>query len=82
LLQVLLGAEAVGEPKNALLVPDALVKFDLAGKEPWQRLDQLRNRPTRRSGLVPERPELVAAVRYFGRYRTGWIRDGVLLSVS
>jgi hypothetical protein len=28
------------------------------------------------------RPELVAAVRYFGRNRTGWIRDGVLLRVG
>jgi len=27
-------------------------------------------------------PELLAAVRYFGRYRTGWIRNGVLLSVG
>jgi len=31
---------------------------------------------------VPVRPELVAAVRYFRRYRTGWIGDGVLLSVG
>jgi hypothetical protein len=28
------------------------------------------------------RPELVAGVKYFGRYRGGWIRDGVLLSVD
>jgi len=32
--------------------------------------------------MIPVRPELVATVRYFGRYRTGWIRDGVLLSVG
>jgi hypothetical protein len=25
---------------------------------------------------------LVASVRYFGRYRTGWVRDGVLLSIA
>jgi hypothetical protein len=31
---------------------------------------------------VPARPELVAKVKFFGRYRAGWIRDGVLLSVG
>jgi hypothetical protein len=41
-----------------------------------------RRGPSARYGIVPVRPELVAAVRYFGRYRTGRIRDGVLLSVS
>lgn len=50
--------------------------------EAWQRLDWLRAGPESRSGLIPVRPELVAAVRYFGRYRTGWICDGVLLSVG
>lgn len=34
-----------------------------------------------RTGLVM-RPELVVAARYVRRYRTGWIRDGVLLSVA
>jgi hypothetical protein len=28
------------------------------------------------------RPELVVEIRYFGRYRSGWLRDGVLLSVA
>jgi hypothetical protein len=44
----------------------------------WPRLDRLRVG----AGVVPVRPELVAGVRYFGRYRTSWIRDGVLLSVG
>jgi len=30
--------------------------------------------------MIAVRSELAAAVRYFGRYRTGLIRDGVLLS--
>jgi len=64
------------------LVPAGLVKFGLAGKDLWQRLERLRAGPSARSGLVPVRPELVAAVRYFGRYRTGWIREGVLPSVG
>jgi hypothetical protein len=47
----------------------------------WQWLDRLRDGPSTRSGLFPVRAELVAGVRYFGRYRAGgWIRDGVLLS--
>jgi hypothetical protein len=63
-------------------VPAGLVKFGLAGKELWQRLYRLRDGPEARSGMIPVRPKLVAGVRYFGRYRTGWIRDGVLLSVG
>jgi len=59
-----------------------LVKFGSGGKDLWQRFDRLRAGPSARSGLVRVRPELVAVVRYFGRYRTGWIRDGVLLSVG
>src|SRR5215469_1329710 len=65
-------AVAVAEMKNGVLVPGGMVKFGLAGKDLWQRLDALRIGPSTRSGLVRVRPELVAAVRYFGRYRTGW----------
>jgi hypothetical protein len=32
--------------------------------------------------LVPVRPEFVAGVKFFGRYRSGAIRDGVLPSVD
>lgn len=63
-----------------MLVPVGLVKFGLAGKDLWQRLAPLRDGPETCSGFVPVRPDLVAAIRYFGRYRGGWIRDGVLLS--
>jgi bifunctional non-homologous end joining protein LigD len=42
----------------------------------------LRDGPASRGGVVPVRPELVAEIRYFGRYRTGWLRDGVLLSIG
>jgi hypothetical protein len=57
------------------------VKFGLAGKGQWQRLEGSGAGPETRSGVVPVRPRLVAGVRYFIRYRTGAIRDGVLLSV-
>lgn len=46
--------------------------FGLANKDLWRRLYQLRAGPETRSGMVPVRPD--AAVRYFGRYRAGWIR--------
>jgi len=75
-------ALAVAELRDGVLVPARLVKFGLAGKGLWRRLDPLRTGPSTRSGMVPVRPELVAGVRYFGRYRTGWIRDGVLLSIG
>jgi hypothetical protein len=75
-------AVAVAELRDGVLVPAGLVKFGLAGKGLWRRLDPLRSGPETRSGIVPVRPELVAAVRHFGRYRSGAIRDGVLLSVG
>jgi hypothetical protein len=50
----------------------------LAGDCPHRRTVSIYDR----SGMVPVRPELVAGVRYFGRYRTGWVRDAVLLSVG
>jgi hypothetical protein len=65
-----------------VLVPAGLVKFGLAGKGLWRRLVPLRTGTETRSGLIPVLPELVAGVRYFGRYRTGWIRDSVLLTVD
>lgn len=55
--------------------------FGLANKL-WRPLYRLSAGPEARSDMVPGHPEPVAAVRYFGRYRTGWIRDGVLLSVG
>jgi hypothetical protein len=70
------------ELQDGVLVPTGPVKFGLAGKELWRRLGGLRAGPETRSGLVLVRPTLVAGVRYFAGYRTGWIRDGVLLSVS
>ena len=75
-------AVMVAQLKDDKLVLAGTVKFGLGDKDLWRRLERLRAGPETRSGMVPVRPELVAAVRYFGRYRGGWIRDGVLLSVS
>ena len=73
-------AVTVAELYDGVLVPVGLVKFGLGGRGLWQRLEPLRAGPASRSGIVPVRPELVAGVRYFGRYRSGAIRDGVLLA--
>jgi bifunctional non-homologous end joining protein LigD len=75
-------AVAVAEWRDGVLVPAGLVKFGLADKDLWSRLDRLRAGPATRTGVVPVRPELVAGVKFFGRYRSGAIRDGVLLSVG
>jgi hypothetical protein len=48
----------------------------------WHGLDLLRTGPATRSGVVPVRPELVAEIKFFGRYRSGAIRDGVLLDIG
>ena len=61
--------------QDNLLVPAGQVEFGLGG---GRRLE----RPSDRSGIGPLRPELIAEVRYFERYRTGWVCDGVLLSIS
>ena len=70
---------AVAELKDDMLMLAGTVKFGLANKDLWRRLYQLRAGPETRSGMVPVRPD---AASYFGRYRAGWIRGGVLLSVA
>jgi len=40
----------------------------------------LRDGPVR-NGIVPVPPQLQVRVKYFGRYRRGFIRDGVILLV-
>jgi hypothetical protein len=75
-------AVAVAEWRDGELVPAGLVKFGLAGRDLWQRLESLRVGPASRGGIIPVRPELVAGVRFFGRYHSGAIRDGVLLSIG
>ena len=47
-------------------MPAVQVQFGLAGKEVWRRLDPVRAGAANRAGLIPVRPELVAAVRFFG----------------
>jgi hypothetical protein len=56
------------------------VQFGLVGKRLWPRLAPRWR--SAHSGIVPVRPKLVAEIRYFGRYRNGWLRDGVRRSVG
>ena len=67
--------------RDGRLVPAGAVKFGLAGRGLWHILDQLRAGVARKS-FVPVRPVLQAQVKFFGRYQRGWIRDGVLLTLS
>ena len=68
---------AVSLPTNFVKTVGRLERQNL-----WQRLEPLRAGLASRAGVVPVRPELVAGVKFFGRYRSGAIRDGVLLSVG
>lgn len=60
--------------------PRLVVRFGFAGKGLWHTLERLRAGPVQK-GFVPVQLGLTARVKYFGRYKAGWIRDGVLLSV-
>jgi bifunctional non-homologous end joining protein LigD len=71
----------IAEARAGKLVPAGTVKFGLAGKGLRQRLDALHLGLSSRSGFVPVRPKLVVRVKFFGRYKAGYIRDGVVLSV-
>jgi bifunctional non-homologous end joining protein LigD len=71
----------VAEERDGVLRPAGAVRFGLAGKGLWRRLDQRRAGPPYR-GVVPAVPGLVVAVKFFGRYKAGWIRDGVLLKAD
>ena len=79
----LLDAVYVAELRDDRLVPAGGVRFGLAGKTLWRRLDQLRAGPSqlqsRGPGIVPVRAELVVEIKYFGRIGGDYLRDGVLL---
>ena len=61
--------------------PRGQVRFGLAGKGLWHTLDGLRAGPVQK-GFIPVQLGLLAEVKFFGRYKAGWIRDGVLLSIG
>jgi hypothetical protein len=71
----------VAEERGGVLRPLGQVRFGLAGKGLWHTLDSIRTGPVR-NGFIPVWLGLRAEVKYFGRYKGGWIRDGVLPSVG
>ena len=64
------------------LRPVGQVRFGFAGKGLWHTLDALRAGPRRKGGFIPVRLGLMAEIKYFGRFKGGLIRDGVVLSVA
>lgn len=75
-----LEAVYVTEERDGVLQPAGQVRFGFAGKGLWHTLDRLRAGPAHK-GFNPVQLGLVAKVKYFGRYKRGYIRDGVILSV-
>ena len=75
-----LEAVFVGEERGDGLLPAGQVRFGFAGKGLWQTLDLLRDGPAV-NGMVTVLPRLQARIKYFGRYKRGFIRDGVILLV-
>jgi bifunctional non-homologous end joining protein LigD len=70
----------VAEEIGGRLVPAGQVRFGFAGRGLWYVLDQLRSgEPSK--GVVPMHPALIAEIRFYGRYKDGAIRDGVLLDL-
>ena len=76
-----LEAVYVAEARDGVLRPAGQVRLGFAGKGLWHVLDRLRAGPPRK-GVIPVRLGLVAEIKFFGRHKGGWIRDGVILSLA
>jgi bifunctional non-homologous end joining protein LigD len=88
---VITGFEELGEGRlEAVYVAEEIaegalkragqIRFGFAGKGLWGELDALRSGPAHKR-VVPVVPALRAQVKFFGRYKRGAIRDGVILSL-
>ena len=74
-----LEAVYVAEEVDGDLKPAGQIRYGFAGKGLWGALDSLRSGPVRK-GIISVPPFLRASVKFFGRYKRGAIRDGVILS--
>lgn len=74
-----LEALRVAEDREGALVDAGEVRFGFQGKGLWSVLDALRAGSPSRDGVVPIRSEIRLEVKYFGRHKGGWIRDGVVI---
>ena len=76
-----LEAVYVAEEIAGTLKPSGQIRFGFAGKGLWGELDALRSGPAHK-GIIPVTRTLRARVKFFGRYKHGAIRDGVILSLQ
>ena len=76
-----LEAEHVAEEIARVLKPAGQIRYGFAGNGLWGELDALRSGQARK-GVIPVTPALQAKVKFFGRFKRGHIRDGVILSVN
>ena len=72
----------VGRDIGIGLRPVGQVRFGFAGKGLWPALDRMRAGPRPRGGFIPVKLGLMAEVKYFGRHKGSYIRDGVILSLA
>ena len=71
----------VAEERDDRLYPAGQVRFGFAGRGLWGELDQRRAAPAT-GGIFPIAPLLSAEIKFFGRFKHGAIRDGVLLGID
>jgi hypothetical protein len=57
------------------------VRFGFAGRGLWGELDGRRAGPATK-GIVPIAPLLPAEIKFFGRYKGGTIRDGLIMTIG
>jgi hypothetical protein len=63
------------------LYPAGQVRFGFAGRGLWGDLDGRRDGPAMK-GVIPIAPLMLAEIKFFGRYKGGAIRDGVLMAIG
>ena len=70
----------VAEERDGRFYPAGQVRFGFAGRGLWNELDS-RRAGAAVSGVFPIAPVMPATVKFFGRYKRGAIRDGVLIPI-
>ena len=71
----------VAEQRHGRFYPAGQVRFGFAGRGLWHELDARRTGSATKR-IVPIAPAIAASIKFFGRYKSGLIRDGVLLAIE
>ncbi|HET9848694.1 MAG TPA: hypothetical protein VFR68_09090 [Candidatus Dormibacteraeota bacterium] len=71
----------VAEERDGRLHPAGQVRFGFAGRGLWAELDR-RRAGEAVGGIFPVAPVMPATVKFFGRYKRGAIRDGVITAIE